>query len=217
MVARIEGYTHAAEVWALSLVQGPFSVVLCGHPMLRFTFPPSPYGERTLVEPRHALDCYVVRLGGSGGEDDLLSVRAHQLRQLPDATAAAAARFSGLKCSTRPRRCTASPPHPGGGNAHTSVLLDWLGRRKKRWAWQPHSSRGCVARRRRGAHLLARYLASVLALPTVHVRAAVRVAVLLRHERHHRVQHARVQWRRGLRSNPILSQRPPPLCELSCW
>ena len=26
MVARTEGYTYAAKVWALSLVQGPFSV-----------------------------------------------------------------------------------------------------------------------------------------------------------------------------------------------
>jgi hypothetical protein len=28
-VARTEGYTHAAKVWDLSLVQGLFSVALC--------------------------------------------------------------------------------------------------------------------------------------------------------------------------------------------
>jgi hypothetical protein len=27
IVARTEGYTHTAKVWAVSLVQGPFSVV----------------------------------------------------------------------------------------------------------------------------------------------------------------------------------------------
>jgi hypothetical protein len=32
VVARTEGYTHAANVWALSLVPGPFSVAPCAKP-----------------------------------------------------------------------------------------------------------------------------------------------------------------------------------------
>jgi hypothetical protein len=41
IVARTEGYTHAANVWALCLVQGPISVAPCQTLTLRFaTFSP---------------------------------------------------------------------------------------------------------------------------------------------------------------------------------
>jgi hypothetical protein len=36
IVARTEGYTHAAKVWDLSIVQGPFSVAPCQTLTLRF-------------------------------------------------------------------------------------------------------------------------------------------------------------------------------------
>jgi hypothetical protein len=36
IVARTKGYTHAAKVWALSLVQGPVSVSPCQTLTLRF-------------------------------------------------------------------------------------------------------------------------------------------------------------------------------------
>jgi hypothetical protein len=36
IVARTEGYTHAAKVWALFIVQGPFSVAPCQTLALRF-------------------------------------------------------------------------------------------------------------------------------------------------------------------------------------
>jgi hypothetical protein len=43
IVARTEGYTCAANVWDLSLVQGPFSVAPCETLALRFAFFPSLY------------------------------------------------------------------------------------------------------------------------------------------------------------------------------
>ena len=36
IVARTEGYTHAAKVWDLSIVQGPFSVAPCQTLIVRF-------------------------------------------------------------------------------------------------------------------------------------------------------------------------------------
>jgi hypothetical protein len=36
MVARTEGYTYAVKVWALSLVQGSFSVAPCQTLVVRF-------------------------------------------------------------------------------------------------------------------------------------------------------------------------------------
>ena len=36
IVAHTEGYTHAAKVWDLSIVQGPFSVAPCQTLIVRF-------------------------------------------------------------------------------------------------------------------------------------------------------------------------------------
>mmetsp|Transcript_20258 Transcript_20258/g.71617 ORF Transcript_20258/g.71617 Transcript_20258/m.71617 type:complete len:489 (+) Transcript_20258:292-1758(+) len=61
-----------------------------------------------------------------------------------------------------------------------------------------------------GRNLRARVLDGLLGLPAVPVRARVRVAVPLRQVRHHRVQHAGVERRRGLH----VKVRRPPIREL---
>jgi hypothetical protein len=46
-VARTEGYTYDANVWDVSLVQGPFSVAPCQTLMVRFATFSSLYAEAT--------------------------------------------------------------------------------------------------------------------------------------------------------------------------
>jgi hypothetical protein len=51
-VARTEGYTYAANVWDLSIVQGPFSVAPCQTLALRFAIFASLWAEGLSKEHR---------------------------------------------------------------------------------------------------------------------------------------------------------------------